>query len=762
MVTNTAFITTTAAAILCLTMLLVPLTPGWAGPYLWEVFYENNDLTDAAAPLPAGASVLLNAANIGPMLGISASPDGTGFVLQGADGKRWRWEGGGALAGEGELIPLAAPGLQQGNSLFLSPETIAEVSHLSVVVDADSKKVVFHRPEFSEPKSEVQEDLGDGWRTFTVARPKVQMPENQRVSRRKAATSRPPLGRDQLDIGLGLGYVQGADWGTALTASGKVWGGDAGLWALFTYGDRGVRLNNSHLGWLDREGGRGVEAGNLYSEIWGLARGVRYSWDVNRERSPSIGLYLKTSGTDNRRTLLTYRDDLRLNRDLFIRSEIGTDTSRYVSFGCDKGPLQLFAYQRRLASGLGKGAGLFGSWSVLPRVSLFWGANSSTDSGSRDSRSQTMGLRIPLLKRCNFVLERTSYDHERGSLSSRSAGLTVSLANSVNLFLRYQKNASDIDVFSGRLITLHNDTSSLLTALSLFAGRRVRLDYQLSRYSQADQTTHREQLIANYRLTPRTTFQTISGFPDIADPDVLRLRLDHQLPNGMSLILDYGRLTPYQTADGILGRRGLMAMLRKTWPCQVPARGGSVSGTVVDRLGQPLEGITVRLGPYAAVSDKDGQYSFDRAPTGTYRVSVADESIPADYKAEAAPQEVKLKRGSRLTVNFSLVPLGCISGRVYLDWNNDGAYERGEGVADVAVCANDRATATDREGRFSFYNLEPGRYVMRVVQEVLDKRYIVRGAGEVEVELQPRESVTGLEFLLQERERPIIFVRLGD
>jgi hypothetical protein len=238
---------------------------------------------------------------------------------------------------------------------------------------------------------------------------------------------------------------------------------------------------------------------------------------------------------------------------------------------------------------------------------------------------------------------------------------------------------------------------------------------------------------------------------------LLRVRLERQLGDSLSLLVDYGRLAAYQSAEDVLGKRGFMFMLWKKWPCWVPARGGKIEGIVSDQLGQPLRGVSVRLGKYSAVSDAQGRYQFKCVPAGAYSLSVAQESIPADYKATLQEKQLAVNDDTEARMNFSLVPLASISGRVYLDKNGNRAYDLGEGVEGVAVLANDRATSSNKDGCFGFYNLEPGKFTIRIEMEGLDKSYRMPGANQIEVELRPGESVADVEFRLEEQKKPVIF-----
>ncbi|MCL6518268.1 MAG: carboxypeptidase regulatory-like domain-containing protein [Armatimonadetes bacterium] len=717
----------------------------------WAVFYEETDLTQAASPIPVAGSVLLNSTGIGPPLGIHTSVEGQSLLLRSVDGRLWQWtDGAGVLSCRDEVTPLALPAMRQGFCLFLDPHAIAKLSGLAVTVDSSNKRVTFSRPILPIPGLNEQNDIGDGWRALIIPKPRAQQKNMPQLTKNKLSSINLPPTKEKLNIGVGIGHVQGFDWGFELTANGKVWGGETDLWALVTKGNQGTRLHNSHFRWLDKEGGRGFEGGDLYSEIWGLVKGIRYTWDAGG-RWPYLGAYMKTEKTTNPEAIVTYRDAVRLNEYVQLNGEIATDESRYLSVRCDRDPFEVYAFLRHLPSGFGHSSGIFASVQITPTTSIFYGYSSSTDANDQESLFRTLGLRFPLLKRWALTLDRTEHKVLNQSSTGHGVGVTIPLSNKANLFVRYQENSSKVDSLTGRNLEIHNSGSSLISSLSMLLNQRVHIDYQLTRQSIGGCAANQQQLIASFRLSKQTTLQTISGFPNLADSDLLRVRLDHQLSNGLSLILDYGRLSPYQSADNLRGKRGFLVMLKKTWPTWVPARGGEVAGTVTDQLGQPLENITVRLGPYSAITDKHGRYLFKCVPTGAYQATVAEESVPADYKLTSAIRDIAVTRESKQELDFHLIPLGCVSGRVYLDKNGNGRFDLDEGLPDIPVCIADRATATGRDGVFTFCNLEPGRYRIRIAVEALPKRYIVRGNDSIEIELKPDKCITDIEFTLDER-----------
>ena len=233
-----------AAAFFVITLYMV--MPVCAASDPWEVLYGNTDLTDAASPIVTAGGILLNVTNIGPMLGILVSPEDSGFRLQSSDGRSWHWApGDNFLNTEGDTLPLKSPGIQQGNYLFLDAESLAMLAGLELTVESDSNRLIFKRPEFMVLSS--QEETSDGWSSFTIPKPKPIESQKKSALTLSIPLTNPPPSHDRLNIGVGLGYVQHADWGMELTASGKAGGGDTNFSAFLTKGNEGLKLRNIYL-----------------------------------------------------------------------------------------------------------------------------------------------------------------------------------------------------------------------------------------------------------------------------------------------------------------------------------------------------------------------------------------------------------------------------------------------------------------------------------------------------------------------------------
>jgi hypothetical protein len=163
---------------------------------------------------------------------------------------------------------------------------------------------------------------------------------------------------------------------------------------------------------------------------------------------------------------------------------------------------------------------------------------------------------------------------------------------------------------------------------------------------------------------------------------------------------------------------------------------GKVSGRVyqdVDLNGRfdpgidkPQAEVKVQVdGNRYVMSDENGMYSIDSVPTGDHQVYLDLLSVRADLTfLDAEMKNVNLGSGRGLVSDFRLVRTGRISGRVWLDANENGQPDEGETpLADVrVVTASGRDTLTDNEGYFSIGDLPPGDHVVLIDEKTLPEK----------------------------------------
>jgi len=160
------------------------------------------------------------------------------------------------------------------------------------------------------------------------------------------------------------------------------------------------------------------------------------------------------------------------------------------------------------------------------------------------------------------------------------------------------------------------------------------------------------------------------------------------------------------------------------------------------------------------MTDDRGQYAIHNIPSGTYEVRLDDKSMPADYKADTRKQDLEIDGRSRFVLDLHVIPLNAVTGRVYLDKNNDGKEDAEEAIEAVAVLLDNFPTATDRDGSFGFYNVEPGAHTVKLVVDRLPSGCTAASPAEVVVDLPPDKPISGITFRLIKQEKEIEFQTL--
>jgi SdrD B-like protein len=245
--------------------------------------------------------------------------------------------------------------------------------------------------------------------------------------------------------------------------------------------------------------------------------------------------------------------------------------------------------------------------------------------------------------------------------------------------------------------------------------------------------------------------------PHLADDKRLRVQLTQGLSRRYVLQLEYGRPATYQSLWLESSRPRIKIMLQHVMNVSTPKRGGEVRGRVVDELARPVAAARVKLGPYTTDSLADGTYLFRDLPRGEYDLALDESHLPADYAWDGRQQRLAVLPSSRLQLDLVVTPLNAIHGRVFADRNANGRFDEGEAVSGVVLRVQDRATMTDRDGAYSFYNLWPGAYVIRLDAARLAAGLEAAWATELAVTLVDGRPVTGADFLVAGKAKAIIW-----
>ena len=593
-------------------------------------------------------------------------------------------------------------------------------------------------------------------RTFTIEKPpEPAQNDAHRPADLSALMPQLPKATDTLLSTVGIGYVQGADWGLTLQTAGGIAGLQVQLESLLTNGVQGGRFDRGSLVVADPDLGWRTEAGDLFSGLRGASRGARLSWNTSRGRQPAIALYAPSPGSLRRPTVVAYRDQLVVKSQRILDAEIASDRSRLVLGHLTAGPLTFDASYRRLVAPhpvLDKGLQL--SAAVTSHVLLTGGVIRSIDD-SRRSQWFMGGIHVRLGKRIEVGFEHSKTSAE-GVESASSALMGSGRAGNLQLFHRLQLGRAEL--FQEGLDT-RIAREQLQSVASYATGQKIDFTLQLATdWSASGRPQQWEELQTTVRLTRGTVLQSVTAVPDLANSQRLRLRFLQSLPQHYALEAEYGRMSPFQDAPIDLNRPRFRLMLTKQIRVPTPARGGELLGHVVDHSGRPVAGARVTLGPYSADSGPDGVYHFKFLPAGQYDLALDAVYLPADYAWDGARRQLTVSHSTHQTIDLLVAPLNAVHGRVYCDRNGNGRFDDGEGVQGAVVRLQDRVTATDRDGAYHFYNVWPGDYQVQIDAAHLPAVFAIGSASDTRsITLAADGPVVGADFRVIEKTKPIIW-----
>jgi hypothetical protein len=380
------------------------------------------------------------------------------------------------------------------------------------------------------------------------------------------------------------------------------------------------------------------------------------------------------------------------------------------------------------------------------------------DDAGQPSDWRTVALHVPLSRFFDLTLDRTSAAANQTVNTASSAMFGIS-AGKLRLFDRYQRGEVDL-MQPGLAGSLQRQ--QLQSMASYAPDRRLSFVLQLAtQWSDTGLAERWEELQTTIKLAHGTVLQTVTAVPQVLDAQRFQVRLTQSLPGGFAVVADYGRLSAFQDLVNTLDRSRLKVMLRKGWTVATPAAGGEVRGRVADQTGRAVAGARVKLGEYTANTDAAGVYVFRHLPRGSYDLALDPGFLPADFAWDGREIRLVVTPSSRVDANLLVTPLNAIHGRVYCDRNKNHRFDAGDGVAGAVVHlidqANERVTVTDAEGAYSFYNLPPGPYLLRIDRERLPTSYELTGSTDLTVTLPDDRPVTGADFLVLPKVKPIIW-----
>ncbi|HVW05285.1 MAG TPA: carboxypeptidase regulatory-like domain-containing protein [Vicinamibacterales bacterium] len=587
-------------------------------------------------------------------------------------------------------------------------------------------------------------------RQFTLPKPKSIDATAAAAPAPQVRTTLPPP--DRLQGSIGVGYVQNADWATELRASGSFAGFHVDLHSLITTGPAHTIFDQGTMSVTSPSSRWTVDAGDLFSPLAGVGRGARVSWTASRDRHPSLSISMPHAPFEVRPTLITYRDRWSVGAHTRLEGEIASDGSHLLAAQTTIGRFSVDASDRRRLTPRSRDLNVGGSVELWHRARAHAALTQSWRGGER-SRWQIAGLQLPI-GRFDVGIEHTLTSDD-GVHSSASAVTGSGLVGGTHLFHRQQWGTVDVDANDVVLVQDMQQSQSMATYA---AGPRLRFTLQLaSQWTSSGQMTTWEELQTSWQPRRGTAVTVTTAMPRITARDRLRVRLSQRLPWRLDAEVEYGRIAPYQVGTPWTDRPRTRVMLACRFDLATPPARPAVRGVVVDHRGRPVAGALVRLGPYAMSTGADGRYAFRNVPPGDVDLSVDERGLPADYASDDRRVRVNPASKDRRDVVLHVAPLATITGRVFVDRDGNGRYDAGEEIAGAVVTlGDDRATVTDGDGLYGFYNLRAGDYIVRIELASIDPD-AEAAMVEQRVSLAADHPMTGLDFRVTIRPRPIVW-----
>jgi hypothetical protein len=751
---------------LCFAMLAGSALPSLAGPPEWRVFLAGNDVTGTASPLESARILLVDAAALAPSLGMSVQVVLTDVVIRDIQNREWRGTTGSlVLDGPAAEIPLARPLRIENRSVYLPITTLADLAMLSLEVDPLARTVRLDHPAAPAAPAAGDASLPDGWQALSFPKPKGHTDSDFESESYGAFGGLPsvlPPGYDDLRLTVGVDHVVGADWGADVTGAGSIAGIETRLAVHATAGTPGAGIYNGIVG-LYQPQGFGLEAGDLFSDIWGQGQGIRFlgpgTGSDTKDRL-AFSFYRPSeigSQGGNPRGVLTGSDEVRLGRYATAGGEVASDGSWSLRTRYHRQRFGFSAYGRQ-ASGLGPGSGVAGFVELPADLNLQANWNRS-GTGSQVITWNDISLLVPV-RAANFTLDSS----EIVSLTThlRINGLAFALPwGPLNLRVTYQRRDGDL-MFSDGVKSSYGQRD-LLSTLSYLVSGRLRFDFlAVDRQPDLGLPERWQQLTMSLRFRTGTLLQVIATTAGSPYHDPLHIRIEQLLPHGYTIAAEYGRVSTLQEANDqvVAPTTRVRLTVRKVFDVPTPPGGGDVKGAVGSALGPAVAGVPVDLGAYRTATDEKGRFAFRNVGPGSYDLAVSPQGIPANFIADA-PQHVAVAARKHQEVDVTLIALGVVSGVVYLDENGNGRADEGEGFPGVVLRLDDLSTESGPDGTFEFHNVRPGSHRLNVDPDHLPPGVALTIPSTMDIGLPSGGELPGVRFRLTEKKKPLVLQEVG-
>lgn len=387
------------------------------------------------------------------------------------------------------------------------------------------------------------------WTSFEIKKTAVELAEGARLQDdgAPALRTRPsdvhlPPQRDTMRMSTAVGYLQGADWGGDFSGSGKFNGMQTDFSSFVTAGQSGFEGRSARVSVFAPDGRWRGEGGDMFSDLRGLARGARVSWNPGKRWTPSVAVYVRGPGAPDAATVVSYRDRVQITEQVGLGAEVASDGAVFFQGQYARGALDLTTFFRDIpGAGGGRDTGVSGGVTLPRRIGLT-GALRVSDAANDSRRWQLASLRLPLTPRATMTLERSWWTGSSGEGSINAMILQVPLGP-VHLVQRIQWGRTD---YPQRAVPFGFDQRQMQSTASYTPGPWGNVMYQQStQWLEDGRTQQWDEVSLGLQLGRRTSAHFVTAFPNVSEPERFRARITQKLSATLSLEGQYGRLSAF-------------------------------------------------------------------------------------------------------------------------------------------------------------------------------------------------------------------------
>ena len=161
---------------------------------------------------------------------------------------------------------------------------------------------------------------------------------------------------------------------------------------------------------------------------------------------------------------------------------------------------------------------------------------------------------------------------------------------------------------------------------------------------------------------------------------------------------------------------------------------GQLSGSVYDtQNGQSgIAGVIIKVDQHTTVTNEEGRFVFYGLKAGPCLMSIEQRTLgPNRITALEMPAQINIEGGKKTVFDVAVVRSGIISGQVMIYQftdEKDGNYSEKHGLANSLIELKGKQIRynqiTDEHGFFKFYELRPGRWTLKVIDQAPPNFYI--------------------------------------